>query len=218
MVHFYPVWYSVRVHLFDLKLTPGDNGAHIKWRHCFPEHMGHATQTWCTSLLSNILFKYNCFTYSSHRGTIRHTRNRKTPFFYFVMSIFFISESMFSAYFVPSCVLKTWLHRSCSPCFPFSLLLCTPFKSNRPSFQLCCLLPTPITSHCYYYTLFTSETSSVHSLCISGLIFVRASRSFAKTGFLWISSILIDFRWICVDFMESRGPGSGGIWRPVARN
>ena len=31
--------------------------------------------------------------------------------------------------------------------------------------------------------------------------------------FLWISKILIDFKSICVDFMESRGPGSE---RPVA--
>ena len=26
-----------------------------------------------------------------------------------------------------------------------------------------------------------------------------------------------DFRWICKDFMDSWGPGSGGIWRHVAR-
>ena len=33
--------------------------------------------------------------------------------------------------------------------------------------------------------------------------------------FLWISSILIDFRSICVDFMESRGPRSGSLWQPA---
>ena len=36
--------------------------------------------------------------------------------------------------------------------------------------------------------------------------------------FLWISSIFIDFRWICVDVMESRGPRSGGVWQPAARD
>jgi hypothetical protein len=30
----------------------------------------------------------------------------------------------------------------------------------------------------------------------------RASRSFAKTGFPWISSILNDSKWMCVDFMD----------------
>ena len=34
--------------------------------------------------------------------------------------------------------------------------------------------------------------------------------------FLWISSILYDFWLIFVDFIESRRPVSGGIWRPVA--
>ena len=38
----------------------------------------------------------------------------------------------------------------------------------------------------------------------------------SRLDFLWISSILIDFRWICVDFMESRGPGSGSLWQPGA--
>ena len=27
-----------------------------------------------------------------------------------------------------------------------------------------------------------------------------------------------DSKWICVDFMDSGGPGSGALWQPVARD
>ena len=37
-----------------------------------------------------------------------------------------------------------------------------------------------------------------------------------EPGGLQAWRLAASMKWICVDFMESRGPGSGGIWRPVA--
>ena len=36
-----------------------------------------------------------------------------------------------------------------------------------------------------------------------------------RLDFLWFSSIFNDFRWICLDFMDSWGPGSGDVWRDL---